>query len=58
MITDWCMYTHAMVHVCMQEGVDLYKYCVQIKNPKAKKEYITIDWYGVTEKFETVRQLK
>ena len=24
------MYAHAMVHVCMQEGADLYKYRVRI----------------------------
>lgn len=52
------MHAHAMVHVCMQEGADLYKYRVRIINPKAKKEYITIDWHSVTEKFETVCQLK
>ena len=42
----------------MQEGSDSYKYRVRIINPKAKKEFITIDWHGVTEKFETVLQLK
>ena len=41
----------------MQEGSNLYKYRVQIINPKAKKESIVIDWHGVTEKFETVLQL-
>ena len=44
--------------LCMQEGSDIYKYRVRIINPRAKKESITIDWHGVTEKFETVLQLK
>ena len=42
----------------MQDGSDLYKYRVRIINPKAKKESFVIDWHGVTEKFETVIQLK